>query len=81
MRLGVFLRLLVSVVVVALVYLSRRELVVVAPFSRPVVADAFDADDVDDDVDSPVTLTLGEIDDEDSSVTCCALNYINNNTL
>lgn len=61
-----------------LVYLSIRVLVVVVPLSRPVVAD--EADDADDDEDEDeeeadepaVTFALGEMDDEDSNVTCWA---------
>ena len=82
MRLGVFLRLLVSVTPLVFVYLRSRELVVVVPLSRPVVADAFDDVDADDDDDAdehaPVMLAFGDIDDDESSVTCWALIYFFN---
>lgn len=65
-KLGVFLRLLVIAVEV-FVYFRMRELVVVVPFRSPVVADAFD--EVDDDDDAPVIFALGETDDDESKVT------------
>ena len=69
-RLGVFFRLEPPIRVVVFVYFSRRELVVCVPFSRPVVAEAFDEVDEDEDEDAPVMFALGEIDDDDRSVTC-----------
>jgi hypothetical protein len=56
------------------VYLSSRVLVVVVPFSRPVVADVDDeddADDEDDEDDEPaVIFALGESDEDERRVTC-----------
>lgn len=67
-RLGVFFKLFV---VVVFVYFNKREFVVVEPFRRPVVADALDADeDDDDDDDAPVIFGLGEMDEDESKVTC-----------
>lgn len=82
MREGVFFRLaappISPLVVEVFVYFKSRELVVCVPLSRPVVADSFDADEVDDDEDedaddAPVTFAFGDIDDDDKSVTCCVL--------
>ena len=69
-KLGVFLRLEPPINVVVFVYFNIRELVVCVPFSRPVVAEAFEDVEADDDDEAPVMFAFGEIDDEDRSVTC-----------